>query len=248
MVVDAFKYKMLAGLFDLAGQVISSQITNPNWDEQEKAMNRYYTDAKQVARGSSEKELVETKRKIDKIVPELEKKAEEAYHETIPSSDLTPEKISGGVACLPCSRDHFSMVSGDLNEAVRFALRDGIGSEEVQKRVGHSLDELNALERWDLASENIVNLKGKEKQLAEYALSKSRELRHDITEIKSTDGLERASAKASELRTEFMRNLWDIATIDGSVSKLCERFDGEEKARCMNVIDEVLLNKKINPP
>jgi len=60
----------------------------------------------------------------------------------------------------------------------------------------------------------------------------------------STDGLERASAKASELRTEFMRNLWDIATIDGSVSKLCERFDGEEKARCMNVIDEVLLNKK----
>ncbi len=38
MVLDEFKYRMLAGLFDLAGQVVSSQITKPNWDDQEKAM------------------------------------------------------------------------------------------------------------------------------------------------------------------------------------------------------------------
>ena len=99
-----------------------------------------------------------------------------------------------------------------------------------------------------MASENIINLSGKERQLAEEALAYSRELRHEITEIKSVDDLEHVSAKASKVRTEFMRNLWDIATINGSIKKICEKLSGEDYTRCMSTIDEVLLDKKEHPP
>jgi len=110
MVYDEFKFRMLSGLFDLAGQVVSSQITKPNWDEQEKAMTDYYSDAKKVAKVDGNEELVDTKKAIETIIPKLERKANEAARQASETkqeteedhSDLTTEKVVGGTACLPC--------------------------------------------------------------------------------------------------------------------------------------------------
>jgi len=167
---------------------------------------------------------------------------------TIPQTDSTEEKVEGGTACLPCSRDHFSTVSGALGEAMRFARKDGIKHPEVQRRLGMALDELNMLERIDLSDEQMVTLKGKEKQLAAWGLTSSRELRHQITTVQSVDDLERASSDASSIRTDFMRKLWDVASIDGSIDKLCRGLKDEDKARCMATIATVLDKKNRMPP
>lgn len=237
MAFEEFKYQILTGLFNMAGHIISGQITKTDFEEQEKISTEYYERAKQVARADDKKQ--------DR---ELKKIAEPAQSEPEAEGDLTVEKVTGGTACLPCSRDHFSTISGALNEAIRFSRREGIQHSEVQRRLGISLDELNMLERIDLASDEMVNLKGSEKKLAEWGLNKSRELRHKITTITSHDDLERVAAEASSIRTEFMRNLWNIATVDGSINKLCKGYKDEDYQRCVNTINEILSDKKRSPP
>ena len=142
-----------------------------------------------------------------------------------------------------CSRDHFSTASAALSEALRFARTKGMQDVEVMKRLGTSLDELNIMERIDLAPENIVRLRGKEKSLADWGLNNSRELRHKITAIKTPADLETVAADAARIRTEFMQSLWDVVTVDGSVEKLCRGLEAEEKERCVSVINTVLEKK-----
>lgn len=149
-----------------------------------------------------------------------------------------------GIIVHNCSRDHFSTASGALNEALRFARKDGINTDEVQKRIGIALDELNSCERIDLAAERIINLSGKEKQIALDALNESRELRHKITAVQTPDDLERASADAANMRTRFMKSVFSIAMRDGTVDKLCRNFTGEEKSKCMKTLTSILEEKK----
>jgi len=152
--------------------------------------------------------------------------------------------IANGIITHNCSRDHFSTVSGALNEAIRFSRDEGVSHPEVMRRIGTSLDELNSLERWDLSSENIERLKGTEKKLAEWGLKKSRDLRHMITSVKNHEDLEHVSAEASRIRTDFMTNLWNLATDNGSLEKLCSKKKGAEREKCLKAINEVLENKK----
>lgn len=107
-----------------------------------------------------------------------------------------------GTACIPCSNDHLSTCSGLLSEAMRFARKDGIASTEVINRVGLCRDELNAMERVDLHPELTSTLPQWEKEIANLALTGSRELRHNMTEMKTIDDLENVSAKATKLRKE----------------------------------------------
>ena len=126
--------------------------------------------------------------------------------ETSPSQ----RAISTGTACLPCSRDHLSVTSSALSEGIRFAREKGLKGHEVMRRIRIALDELNVMERIDLAPEETAKLKGAEKGLADWTLKQSRELRHAITAIKDVETMEQVAARASAVTEEFMSRLWTI--------------------------------------
>lgn len=238
-----FKYQAILGLFELAGQGISNYLQKPNYEEHHKLRQKYYDEAKQIIKQDDKQ-----KQKILKKYVEVEvEETEQPQQPQEPDVDLSNKKIEGGVACLPCSRDHFSTVSGALGEAIRFSRREGVTHPEVQKRLGMSLDELNMLERIDLSPEEISQLKGQEKELAEWGLQKARDIRHRITAIRSHEDLENAAAEASKIRTKFMTKLWEVITVDGSVQKLCHGLKDEEYERCISTINSVLKTKQIPP-
>jgi intein/homing endonuclease len=108
-----------------------------------------------------------------------------------------------GVIVHNCSIGHLGTCSGLLNEAMRFARKDGVQSGEVIDRVNMCLDELNALERVDLRPEMIHDLPDWEKSLAEKALDLSRSLRHDLEGISDTSTLEGISAKTQTTRQKI---------------------------------------------
>ncbi|GAI66704.1 unnamed protein product, partial [marine sediment metagenome] len=66
------------------------------------------------------------------------------------------------------------------------------------------------MERIDLAPEETAKLKGAEKELANWSLQQSRDLRHAITAIKDVETMEQVAAKASAVTEEFMDRLWGI--------------------------------------
>jgi len=139
--------------------------------------------------------------------------APETLKEPPPSQDETstsPGSISKGTACLPCSRDHFLTTSSSLSEGIRFAREKGVRDHEVMRRIRIALQELDIMERIDLAPEETAKLKGAEKELADWTLKSSRELRHAITAIKDVDSMEQAAAEASAVTEEFMSRLWTI--------------------------------------
>jgi len=107
--------------------------------------------------------------------------------------------------CVPCAIGHFGTCSGLLNEAMRFAKKDGVGSSEVIDRVNMCLDELNAMERVDLRPELITDLPDWEKELANRALTASRATRHGLEELTTGNGLEKVAASTQKARTEIGR-------------------------------------------
>lgn len=238
MAFDEYKYRILVGLFDMAGQLVSSQITKPDDEERERVQHDYYKEAKTVIREDDKKRLKEEKTVKTEIV-EPSKPAE-------PVMDLTPEKIHEGVACLPCTNDHIATASASLKEAVRFARRPekGIRCHEVMERIGIALEELNIMERIDLSPESISQLDGEEKKLARWAANKSADLRHGISGIKTPDDLEKMATEASHIKTEFLKEVWDLSTVDGSIEKLCKDLDDDEYKKCVETINKVLSDKK----
>ncbi len=122
----------------------------------------------------------------------------------------TKTAVGTGTACIPCCRDHLSTSSSALSEGMRFARDKGIKDPEALRRIRIALDELNAMERIDLAPDETVKLKGAEKDLANWTLKGSREIRHAITAIKDVESMEQAAARASAITEEFISRLWAI--------------------------------------
>lgn len=117
---------------------------------------------------------------------------------------ISSEKATAvATGCVPCSIGHLGTCSGLLNEAMRFARKDGIQSEEVIERVNMCMDELNSLERVDLRPELIVSLPEWEKTLAEKALNLSRTLRHNLEQLSNVSTLEKVSAETQATRQEI---------------------------------------------
>ena len=139
--------------------------------------------------------------------PETAKELPPGQTET---SAMSQSSVSAGTACLPCSRDHLSTSSSALSEGIRFAREKGVRNPEVVRRIRIALDELNAMERIDLAPDETAKLRGAEKELAGWTLGQSRDLRHAITAIKDVETMEQAAARASEITEEFMGKLWAI--------------------------------------
>ncbi|GAI67177.1 unnamed protein product, partial [marine sediment metagenome] len=122
---------------------------------------------------------------------------------TITEPGTTPKKEAVATACLPCSRDHFLTASSSLSEGIRFAREKSVRDHEVMRRIRIALQELDIMERIDLAPEETAKLKGAEKELAGWTLKQSRDLRHVITAIKDVETMEQAAAKASQVTEEF---------------------------------------------
>lgn len=110
-------------------------------------------------------------------------------------------------ACVPCALGHFSTSAGLLNESVRFKA-EGITSNEILDRIAKALEEQNALERVDLASEKIRSAPGWERDIAEEALQKSRSLRHRLETIQTVYDLEQAAADTEDYYRNLNREWW----------------------------------------
>ena len=107
-------------------------------------------------------------------------------------------------ACVPCAIGHFSTSARLLNEAVRFK-KDGLTSPQVLDDIAVALGEQNALERIDLTPEKIRALPEWERELAQLALDKSRELRHRLESIQAMEELEELAADTEEFYKKLNR-------------------------------------------
>lgn len=119
-------------------------------------------------------------------------------------------KESKSTACIPCSKAHISTISGALGESIRFAKKDGITHPEVVDRLGIATDELAIMERVDLAPYKIETLKGKERDLANWIVEKSRDLRHSLDTISNVEALEKTAAEAARFRDELLPKFWKL--------------------------------------
>ena len=147
--------------------------------------------------------------------------------QALPRKSITPiEEIASATVCLQCCRDHWSTISGALSEALRFGRSDGMTSKDVQGRIGLALDEHNMMERIDLAAQAIAGLKGGEKELAEWSLRSSRQLRHQIGEINTLEDLEKAAAGAAKLREEYMTRYGKVRQSYAEECEECEAVQG----------------------
>jgi len=213
--------RIISKLIDTVGQIISLKISQPDYSKYEKMIEDTYR--KLPVKG--EEKIKEEKPK------EVTKKVEGA------------EEIFKGTACLACSKNHISTVSAALNEAVRFARSEPIDHPEIVRRIGIALDELNIMERIDLAPDKIVNLSGEDKEIADWLLSKSRELRHMIDAIKTKEDLEKAAAFAAKVRDELLEKLFNISALRERKEELKEQVCGdlpeEEKKKCIEAIESL---------
>jgi hypothetical protein len=96
------------------------------------------------------------------------------------------------------------------------------------------MDELNAMERIDLRPENLVQLSGWEKELAEKALSESRQIRHNLEGLKNVDNLEQVAAKTQTSRKAIGR-----AWFEKKLSSMPEADKEEVKRRVIAKIEEM---------
>lgn len=130
---------------------------------------------------------------------------ESAGQEPMVLTEHSQKATAIATGCIPCSLGHLGTCTGLLNEAMRFARTDGVGSDEVISRINMCMDELNALERVDLRPEMIQDLNSWEKGLAEQALTLSRSLRHQLEGISDVNTLESIAAHTQTSRQEIGR-------------------------------------------
>ena len=233
------KASIIMKALDILGGIIHTQLSTPNLRKVRELESEYYEQLKKLS---------EQRKKLDSHIKEIERrigKEREIKEREIEESE---EKEVRGTACLACSKHHFSTVSAALNEAVRFARSEGIKNREVIRRIGIAIDELNILERIDLATDKITKLPENEREVAEWALKKARDIRHAIDAIKTPKDLEEAAGLAAEVRTSFLEKLFGLykeLDIDEIVKRVCGSLSEEKRKKCEQAIYS-FINKEGN--
>jgi len=132
------------------------------------------------------------------------------------SADMSPLRVTSGVACVPCSIDHFmtsaSWITGAYDEASRMAAAGrSIHNPEIINRLGLARRELDIMERIDLTDPKIMNMTSTEKKIAILAKQMSADLRHDITptQLRTLDDLMKLSAKGTDYWKKIWKATWD---------------------------------------
>jgi len=233
----------MRGILELAGTFISSQFSPDTTARMEENLDKYYTKAIAAAK-KKQKEVLNSTPSHEEIRKVVERAVPgKTIRMTSVQTDFTKEKIEGGVACLSCSKHHVSTVSAMLNEAYRMVKNRSMNDFEIQRRIGIATDEIDAAERGDLHADQLEKLPPRERRVAEDLLKELRDLRHDMDAMISAEDLGRVAAKAAKMRTKVFRQIFELATSDGTINKLCEGLTGNEKKKCMNTIGDV-LNKE----
>lgn len=125
------------------------------------------------------------------------------------AAETQPRSVERGTACIPCASDHFSTCAGLVSdEAIRFARREGIGSEEVVRRLQKCADQLNAMEREDLSLEKTQGLPEWAQELVQYAQNQGAKIRHMINGVETVEDLERIASEITTARS----TLWSEYT------------------------------------
>lgn len=169
------------------------------------------------ARKRAQQRSAELKELSEKIAPEIGKTGNitQQAGETAPAASEglvganqgppgATEKSEIATACVACAVGHFSTSSGLLKEALRFKSK-GITSNEILDRIAGALEEQNALEREDLTPEKIQRLPEWEKEIAEEALTQSRQLRHRLEVIQTIDELNQLTADTRSYYLKLLR-------------------------------------------
>ena len=130
--------------------------------------------------------------------------------ETVSEQEAVVAKKDGGTACDICSLDHISTCGGMLEEANRFARREGVDNPEVIRKIGICRQQLNALERDDANPQKLVELPSIERKIMEGILPKVGKLRHRLNEIVSLETLEQVAAEAQDLNDQFQTKLFHL--------------------------------------
>lgn len=190
--------------------LLTNQLECVNNEKEEASMNPQILAIIFQEGGRIVTELIRTHplRRVAAIEPpvmeEIAKQPEEELEEALakPNQEKATAVETG---CVPCAIGHFGTCSGLLNEAMRFAKKEGVESTEVIDRMNICMDELNALERVDLRPELITNLPDWEKKLANKALTASRGTRHGLENLTSVETLEKVAANTQSARQEIGR-------------------------------------------
>jgi len=159
----------------------------------------------------------------------------------VPSGKLpakTEEKTKTiATACIPCAIGHYGTCSGLLNEAMRFAKKEGIASGEVIDRMNMCLDDLNTMERVDLRPEKIADLPEWEKKLANKALNDSRSLRHGLESLGNVDDLEKLAARTQTTRNDIGREWFQQKLGSKGITK--DKLEEMKMAAAQQAAEEV---------
>ncbi len=141
-------------------------------------------------------------------------------------------------ACVPCAIGHFSTSSKFLNEAVRFK-KDGLSSPQVLDDIAEAIGEQNALERIDLTPAKIATLPDWEKDMADKALEKSRELRHKLESVQSMEQLQDIAVDTEEFFKWLNREWLSKRLEDCPTCKIKTEEPKEEKPDLSEIGKEV---------
>jgi hypothetical protein len=139
--------------------------------------------------------IEDLERELDRLYPTETPETAQTIDTAEKPLSTPSEEYKVATACVPCSVQHLSVSSGLLNEALRFR-DEGLHSDEILDRIAKAGQELNTMERVDLAAEKIRSAPAWEKDLALDISRKSREIRHQLESIKSIDDLEEVAADA----------------------------------------------------
>ena len=202
-------------------------------------VNRIPVERLLTRQPDNKKRLEELQDILGSAKPEPADQSQAVPEDTIYESlaEIAKEARGSDIAtgCVPCAIGHFGTCAGLLNEAMRFARKDGIASDEVINRINACTDEISALERIDLRPEMIVSLPAWEKELADKALVESRNIRHRLEMVSTVDDLEQLAAMTQTSRNEIGR-----AWFKYRLSHMSEAEKTEVGHRAFEKIEEVI--------
>jgi len=163
-------------------------------------------------------QYVEEKKDAEKQISDIEKEAENTYDigYSVPINNVN--NASGNHANNAPNNpirqlcDELTAISGELDEALRFAREDGIDHNEsmlrlrmTKKRISDETEgQILKIERDYLSPANIANLTGDEKKVIDHVLPQIRRLRQQVLNNMNTiEGIEKSSAMANNIAVQL---------------------------------------------
>lgn len=175
--------KLLAALIQQGGHLVSALVK----------MRPVQSQPPELPELTEESEEIPEKSAKSEQIPEPQAKTETSQEKQDKSQDIPAVSENIATACVPCAIGHYSGASRLLHEALRFK-DEGMESEQIADDIAGAIGELNAMERVDLTPGRLAQTPKWEKEIAEDALRRSRQIRHQLEKVTSIAELEQIAA------------------------------------------------------